>query len=137
MHVFNELNLCKKDVMIPIVINLLIPSGMDIPTSNWKNNQASILKKIIETLPLKKIELLTFNREEMANAYRQQSDTIVLEIKVTNSHLNDARTDVSLTDKIITLLSSKMVRINKYAKKLQPGMAVFETRISIDIDAAA
>ena len=123
--------------MIPIVINLLIPSGMDIPTSNWKNNQASILKKIIETLPLKKIELLTFNREEMTNAYRQQSDTIVLEIKVTNSHLNDARTDVSLTDKIITLLSSKMVRINKYAKKLQPGMAVFETRISIDIDAAA
>lgn len=123
--------------MIPIVINLLIPSGMDIPTSNWKNNQASILKKIIETLPLKKIELLTFNREEMTNADRQQSDTIVLEIKVTNSHLNDARTDVSLTDKIITLLSSKMVRINKYAKKLQPGMAVFETRISIDIDAAA
>ena len=137
MQVFNKLNLCKKDVMIPIVINLLIPSGMDIPTSNWKNNQASILKKIIETLPLKKIELLTFNREEMTNADRQQSDTIVLEIKVTNSHLNDARTDVSLTDKIITLLSSKMVRINKYAKKLQPGMAVFETRISIDIDAAA
>jgi len=119
--------------MLPTVINLIIPAGMDIPASGWKEQKAYILKKIIEVIPRERIELLTFNRDEMIRQYKnRKEDIIFLNINVDNMKLR-SKGETSLKARIVSLLESKLAHVSKYARKLQPGKKTSQTCISIDI----
>ena len=111
----------------------MIPTRLDIPPGTWRDKKGDILKKIIDLIPKQKIELLTFNREEMIRAYKnQKEDTILLNIKVRNMKLR-ALDESSLNEKIIRLLSSKMAHVSNYARSFQPGKKTAQTCISIDV----
>ncbi|HEX9980267.1 MAG TPA: hypothetical protein VGB50_06855 [Flavobacterium sp.] len=119
--------------MLPTVINLVIPSDMELPQDDFIPKKSTILAEIIQALGGKDTEFLTFNREEKNSRHLTSGrNVLLLEVRM-NSGVLASAVGKSLNEQIIYLLKLRRVVLHEFSRKSNVIGESKETKICLEI----